>query len=180
MKAGASQLSTIKIRQATVVDAELLLDLSADTFYQAFSDQNTSSNMAAYMSSAFTKEQLEQELKAADVVFFLATANNETVGYAKLRRNTSHQGLHGYRTVEIHRLYVLKSMIGKKVGKALMETCLQQAQLEGFQVIWLGVWEHNTHAIEFYKKWGFEVFSSHVFKLGNDNQTDYLMKKHLR
>jgi diamine N-acetyltransferase len=41
------------------------------------------------------------------------------------------------------------------------------------------VWEHNDHAQGFYKSFGFEKFSSHVFMVGNDPQTDYLFKKNL-
>jgi ribosomal protein S18 acetylase RimI-like enzyme len=46
-------------------------------------------------------------------------------------------------------------------------------------MIWLGVWEHNEHAISFYKKFGFEQFGDHIFMLGNDAQTDLLLKKNL-
>ena len=42
--------------------------------------------------------------------------------------------------------------------------------------VWLGVWEENPRAISFYKKNGFEEFDKHIFKLGNDEQTDIMMK----
>jgi len=179
MKAEAAHASNVEIRQATIADAEVLLDVSAHTFYQAFGPQNTSANMAAYMTSAFTKEQIVQELKDHDSVFLLAFSEGEIAGYSKLRKNATHPDLQADKPVELHRLYVLKSMIGKRIGKALMEACLKKARSEGYKVIWLGVWEQNTHAIEFYKKWGFEKFSSHVFKLGDESQRDYLMKKQL-
>ena len=177
MKAGAAHSTEVEIRQATVADADVLLDLSTHTFYQAFAPQNSSANMAAYMTSAFTKEQLVKELKETNSVFFLAFSQGEAVGYAKLRKYATHPQLQKARSIELHRLYVLKSMIGKKIGKLLMEKCLQLAGQQEFEVIWLGVWEYNTHAIEFYKKWGFEIFDSYLFKLGSDNQTDLLMKK---
>jgi diamine N-acetyltransferase len=179
MIAGAAHSKEIEIKQATLADANLLLDLSTHTFYQAFAPQNSSANMAAYMTSAFTKEQLVKELREVNSLFFLAFFQGEAVGYAKLRKHATHPQLQKARAIEIHRLYVLKSMIGKKIGKALMEMCLQSAVQHGFEVVWLGVWEHNTHAIEFYKKWGFEVFDSYLFKLGSDDQTDLLMKKTL-
>lgn len=37
----------------------------------------------------------------------------------------------------------------------------------------------NKRAFEFYLKWGFEIFSSQVFLLGNDVQKDWVMKKNL-
>jgi ribosomal protein S18 acetylase RimI-like enzyme len=49
----------------------------------------------------------------------------------------------------------------------------------GYDVFWLGVWEHNTRALAFYRKWGFEVFGSHIFQLGEAQDTDLLMRKEL-
>ena len=43
--------------------------------------------------------------------------------------------------------------------------------------VWLGVWEQNPRAIRFYEKNGFVPFDTHVFILGEDKQTDILMKK---
>ena len=43
--------------------------------------------------------------------------------------------------------------------------------------VWLGVWEHNHRALHFYEKNGFLAFGTHIFQLGNDQQTDILMKK---
>jgi ribosomal protein S18 acetylase RimI-like enzyme len=54
---------------------------------------------------------------------------------------------------------------------------LEIAKLKKSDFVWLGVWEHNKKAIGFYRKNGFEVFDHHVFVLGNDHQTDLLMKK---
>ncbi|RZL17332.1 MAG: GNAT family N-acetyltransferase, partial [Pedobacter sp.] len=45
--------------------------------------------------------------------------------------------------------------------------------------VWLGVWEENPRAIRFYQKNGFMPFDKHIFKLGEDEQTDIMMKKML-
>jgi ribosomal protein S18 acetylase RimI-like enzyme len=45
--------------------------------------------------------------------------------------------------------------------------------------IWLGVWEHNTAAIRFYERLGFEKFAMHPYYIGKDRQTDWLMKMNL-
>ena len=47
------------------------------------------------------------------------------------------------------------------------------------EYVWLGVWEHNHKAIKFYQDKGFVRFGEHVFVLGEDRQTDFLMKKTL-
>ena len=45
--------------------------------------------------------------------------------------------------------------------------------------VWLGVWEENYRALRFYEKNGFTPFGKHKFWLGDDEQTDLLMKKEL-
>ena len=60
-----------------------------------------------------------------------------------------------------------------------MKKCLDLASDLKKEVVWLGVWEHNQRAIEFYKKWGFEKFGTHIFQLGDDPQKDWLMLKKL-
>jgi ribosomal protein S18 acetylase RimI-like enzyme len=61
----------------------------------------------------------------------------------------------------------------------LFDKALQIAQSYSKTYLWLGVWEENTKAIAFYKKNGFVVFDTHIFRLGEEVQTDYLMKKQI-
>jgi ribosomal protein S18 acetylase RimI-like enzyme len=70
-------------------------------------------------------------------------------------------------------------VIGKGVGKALMEACIDLARQKGKEWIWLGVWEHNHRAIAFYEKMGFGIFDRHIFLLGQDIQYDWLMRRRL-
>jgi ribosomal protein S18 acetylase RimI-like enzyme len=58
-----------------------------------------------------------------------------------------------------------------------MQACIEQARMRGVEVLWLGVWERNEHAIGFYKRWGFELVGTHLFQLGQDLQTDYVMAR---
>lgn len=82
--------------------------------------------------------------------------------------------------IEIERLYAHKNYLGKRVGHMLMQTCLAFAKKMGCSVLWLGVWENNSRAIAFYERNGFVRFGQHTFMLGNDEQTDWLMKKTLK
>ena len=58
-----------------------------------------------------------------------------------------------------------------------MQACHDFAEQKGKKILWLGVWEKNQRAIDFYSKWGFEKFGDQKFVLGDDIQTDWLMKK---
>jgi hypothetical protein len=46
----------------------------------------------------------------------------------------------------------------------------------GLKYLWLGVWDRNSNARQFYAKNGFMPFGSHMFMLGNDEQKDILLK----
>ena len=54
------------------------------------------------------------------------------------------------------------------------------AQAEGFQTLWLGVWEFNTRAIEFYHRQGFVDVGNKEFMLGSELQTDLIMQLDMR
>jgi ribosomal protein S18 acetylase RimI-like enzyme len=107
----------------------------------------------------------------------LAYHNTEVAGYARLREYNIPPGIGTIHTLEIARLYAVSSMIGKGVGSALMEKSIELAKEKQKTCVWLGVWQENQRAIDFYIRWGFEKFAAHDFVLGNDVQKDWLMKK---
>lgn len=170
---------SIIIRIATKDDAELIADISRQTFFDTFAPFNTKEDMDKFMNETFTKEKLMAEVAAPGNIFLMAYDGDEVVGYARLRENNNPKPLEGKQTLEIARIYVTQNSIGKGVGKALMKKAFAIAKEKAKQVVWLGVWEKNRRAIDFYKKWGLEKFSEHPFILGNDVQTDWLMKKEL-
>lgn len=171
--------SLVTIRAATGDDVGLLSELSATTFRAAFAHENTAEDMDVYIKKSFSREQMAQELSDPLATFFIAELSGNTLGYAKLLIGESDASVRGPNPIELVRLYVLPESIGRKVGAALMETCIRGARERGFKTLWLGVWEHNPRAINFYRKWGFQEVGSHIFLLGSDAQTDLIMEKTL-
>lgn len=168
----------ITVREATTADAGLIADMSRQTFYETFAAGNNKEDMDKFMTEQFTREALIEEVGSPGNTFLLAYANDEVAGYARLREKSDK--LFNYKpTLEIARIYADAKMIGKGIGRQLMEASIAYAKKLQKEIIWLGVWEKNHHAIEFYKKFGFEKFGEHDFILGNDVQKDWLMKKDL-
>jgi ribosomal protein S18 acetylase RimI-like enzyme len=170
----------MKIRVADKKDAALIADLSRQTFADSFAGQNKEADIQKFFDEQFTREALIAEVGAPNNIFFLVEEGKEVLGYTRLRENNQPPELGSNNSIEIARLYAVKDAIGKGVGKLMMQYALDTARQLGKDVAWLGVWEHNQRAIDFYIKWGFEKFSSHIFLLGDDKQTDFLMKKSLR
>jgi diamine N-acetyltransferase len=171
--------SAINIRECTLADVPELVALGIKTFRETFEAVNSKEDMDLYLSATFNEEKIAGEFEVKGSKFFIATDNGRSVGFCKLKTSEIPDELKNHRPIEIERIYAIKDCIGKGVGKALMEHCIAHGRDGGFDVIWLGVWEHNELAIAFYEKWGFEFFGQHTFMLGRDAQTDLLMKKHL-
>ena len=155
----------------------MIADLSRKTFYDAFAADNTPEDIDKFMNEQFTRESLMAEVTEPGSIFFLATIEDQVVGYARMREAPNPPELGHEPAIEIARIYAVTDTIGKGVGSALMQQCLAIAQERKKAVVWLGVWEHNQRAIAFYTRWGFQKFSEHVFVVGNDPQTDWMMKK---
>jgi len=158
----------------------MLLQVSIRTFCDTFGSSNKQADMEKYIAEEMNEDKLTEELKDQNNLFLLAWYNEEMAGYAKIRANKEPQELSNHNPVEIERIYVLQKYHGKKIGAALMQQCITYAIDHGHDLVWLGVWEHNHSAVNFYKRWGFELFGEHPFILGNDIQTDVLMKKKLQ
>jgi len=169
----------INVRLATISEAELIADMSRETFYDSFAIFNSKEDMDKFLNEQFTKEALIKEVETVNNIFLLAYDDNEPVGYSRMRENNIPPSLGTDRAVEIARIYAVQTSIGKGVGSALMKKCIEIARERSHHLVWLGVWEHNRRAIDFYTRWGFEKFAEHDFILGNDVQKDWLMKKQI-
>jgi diamine N-acetyltransferase len=173
-------MHNIEIKRATLNDIDQLQQIGRQTFSETFSEGNTEENMKKYLEEGFSVEKLTAELQNENSEFYFATVNGNVIGYLKLNFGPSQTELKDDKALEIERIYVLKEFHGKKVGQLLYEQAMQIAKQTDVDYVWLGVWEENPRAINFYKKNDFVEFDKHVFKLGDDEQTDIMMKLQLK
>lgn len=171
----------VRIRRAVESDVASLAKVAWQAFDEAFSDHpaNRPEDMKAYMEKAFSEETLRGEMSDPANIYFVAEISGELVGYSKLTDGATERCVGSSRPIELSRLYCLDAFIGTGIGRSLMQTCLEFAKSNGNDVMWLGVWEFNYRAQEFYAKFGFSRCGEHVFLLGTDAQTDWVMSKSL-
>lgn len=169
----------LTIRYATMADAEILAELSATSFHQAFDGSSKQENVDGYVNAAFNPTQLAIELNEPQSTFCLAELNEQAVGYFKLIADEVPDCVQDQNAVELSRLYVRQEFIAQKIGAALMQKALEVARAKSYTTIFLGVWEHNKRAQAFYHKWGFERVGEHIFQMGDDAQTDWWMERKL-
>lgn len=172
-------MHTIIIRQATITDATQLQAISRQTFKDAFAAVNTEADMNKYLEENLSLEKLTAELNKPGSLFYFAMLNDAVIGYLKLNYGAAQTDLKEDKGLEIERIYILQSYQSAKVGQQLFDKALQVAADRNAAYIWLGVWEHNLRAISFYERNGFVTFGKHAFMLGNDEQTDIMMRRDL-
>lgn len=173
-------MNTIKINKALIADAERLQTIGRITFSETFATNNSDENMIKYLDESFAIEKLTAELQNKDSHFYLAELEGKVIGYLKLNTGEAQTEMKDKNALEIERIYVLKEFHGKKVAQELYNQALQKAKEIKADYIWLGVWVNNFRAVSFYTKNGFVEFGTHIFKLGDDEQTDLMMKKVLK
>jgi GNAT superfamily N-acetyltransferase len=167
----------INVRSATAADNALLADLGARTFQESFGADNIPENIAAYLAESFSPDIQAAELNDPSVFFLIAESDGTVAGYAQMRDGEPPTCITGSRPVELVRLYARKEWIGYGVGAALMQACIAEAERRGHSTLWLGVWEHNARARSFYRRWNFHEVGTHIFQLGDDPQTDFLLQR---
>ena len=166
----------MQIRKLDITDLENLQKISITTFRETFEEVNSEEDMQKYLDENLSLERLKSELENPDSEFYFIENKNKNLGYLKLNFGNAQTENFKKNYLEIERIYILKDFLGQKIGKILLNKAIEIGREKNLEYVWLGVWEENHRAIKFYKKNGFEIFGKHDFVLGEDVQTDLLMK----
>lgn len=169
----------LQLIPCTSEDINILREFSIKTYYETFAHLNTEEDMAAYLADAFNVDKLSSELMDTNSLFFFLYCNKKLAGYLKLNEAPSQTDINDAQSLEIERIYVSGAFQGEGLGRYLIEQAISIAVQRKKKYAWLGVWEKNGKAIRFYKKNGFYQIGTHTFVMGEDVQTDYVMRKDL-
>lgn len=176
-------MSAFTIKRLTVEDVDELQLISRRTFYETFWMSNTHSDMVDYLENQLSKERLASEIQTRGSEFYFVVANgvldenSKPLGYLKINHGEAQTENRNENSLEIERIYVLSLFQGLHLGRLLFHHALNIAEKLNADFVWLGVWEKNYRAIDFYKQNGFVEYGQHEFRLGSDIQTDILMKR---
>lgn len=169
----------IEIRLCPASEVALLRDIGEETYEDTFRHLATPEDMAAYLKEAFNLDKIAAELANPDSRFYFLRVDGQLAGYLKVNDGPAQSDLQDPEALEIERIYVRAPYQGRGLGAKLIDFALELAREMGKRSAWLGVWEKNTAAIGFYQKMGFEIAGTHVFRMGEDAQSDYIMRKEL-
>jgi diamine N-acetyltransferase len=171
--------STIVVRAARLSDAEALSAFGRRVFEDTFAADNNPDDMAAYLAAAFSTDRQRAEISDPSAIVLIAEEprTGTIMGYLHIVRSEAPSCVEGEGLVELKRLYVDSAGHGRGIGKRLLDDGIVRARAAGARAVWLGVWERNPRAQRFYEKEGFRRVGEHVFQLGADPQTDWIMQR---
>jgi len=162
---------------ATVPDLEQLLEFARRTFYETWRPVNTHEDLMDFLDSVFVPEKVLPELRDNAVfTYLLMHSGRDLAGYAKLRRDSIFIQMPSARLIELEKFYFDKRFHGSGLASGLLDRILEIAKHENMEWICLGVDINNHRAINFYSKYGFEVFGEKSFRVGKQVDTDQLMR----
>ncbi len=167
----------IKISPATVADAKLISVLGAVTFYEAYFEQDAAHDLANYIHESFELAKIRAEIEDKNAAFFIIYADEKAVGYAKLRNGSKVDCIKNENSIELQRIYTIERVYGTGIGESLLKHCLETAKLQGFETLWLGVWEENKRAQKFYAKYGFTRVGEITFPYGETVGINFVLEK---
>jgi ribosomal protein S18 acetylase RimI-like enzyme len=173
-------MENIKIEIASLEKIEVLQKLCIQTFTETFGNDNTKEQLQEYFDKSYNLSVLKSDIESKESDTYFILLNNKEVGYLKVNWGNEQTEKKLESGFEIQRIYILKEYQSRGLGKKLFEFSLEKAKESNCEWVWLGVWEKNYKAQNFYKKFGFEKFSEHIFAVGDKKDCDWLLRKKLK
>lgn len=167
------------IKKVTETDVKELQNISRETFKKTFDPYTAPSDMAKFLKEDYATDKLISEINNPHSRFFFLMVKTEVAGYLKINDEDAQTETVKPNALEVERIYLRKKFQHQGLGLVLIKLAEKIARKEKRDYIWLGVYEKNLNAQNFYAKDGFKRVSQHVYQVGNDPQIDYILAKKL-
>ena len=165
----------ILLADARIEDAQALSTAGERFFAQAYRDFSRPDDLAVHVRQYFGLAAVEAELQKPDVRYTIAYDADAIAGFLKIRHGPAPDAVPAEEAIEVQQLYVDAERQGKGVGRTLMDRAAAVARDEGYDGIWLSVWQDADWATGFYEAYGFRRVGTAEFWLGRSKFMDYLM-----
>jgi diamine N-acetyltransferase len=165
------------IRRAGVADAEVLSELAAQTFTQAFGHLYYPDDLAAFMAGAYALEATRRDLADANRALWLVEEDGEAIGYALAGPCDLPHAEVTPACGELKRIYFVQGRQGGGLGRRLFAEVMDWLQSGGPRNVWIGVWSENVGAQRFYARHGFHKVGEYGFQVGRTVDREFILKR---
>ena len=166
---------TVLYRDATSADAAELDAMASASWWETFGHGSSAEDANAYCATAYGPTgKLIADLTSGAARFHVALADGAIVGYAKI--NAPWLPDAEPNALQLSQLYVASDWHGRGIAQMLMDWSVDQARAQGAGALVLTVWEENARAKRFYEKLGFVHIGDYAFPVGQQIDTDNIMR----
>jgi len=74
-------MGNIEIKRVFLNDINQLQEIARQTFYETFSEQNTTEDVQNYLKNNLSSDKLMQELEDINSEFYFSICDNKVIGY---------------------------------------------------------------------------------------------------
>ncbi len=168
----------ITVRKAGARDAATIALLGRLTFRETFGYlyERHEDELDAYLDQTFSVAKIALSLSKPQNQYWLALLDDLPVGYAKLKYPSANALIEEPATAQLQKIYVLSEFIAHKIGRGLIEACMDGAVAAGAKTVWLTVLDSNDRAIGFYERQGWARIGNSSFTIGTQDFSFLVMK----
>ncbi|OCF59208.1 hypothetical protein L486_03710 [Kwoniella mangroviensis CBS 10435] len=182
---------TFRIGQPS--DAASFSNLLKEVFTKTFSHDLPNEDLQEYLSNTLSNQQIEREIRDDDSIWILAVSvpvsirsstqkeeDEMLLGVIQLRLKSIKDCLTLTSSpIELHRIYLSTQTHGKGLSQSILHHAEEISRARGYSSIWLEVYSKHPQGIKFYEKSGFRKCGERIFKVGDEEQVDWVMEKSL-
>src|SRR5215207_8434767 len=155
------------IRPGRTEDAAGIAAIGRVSFIHAFQHLFLQKkDMEDYVAKTYTTERIAASLGKSLNRYYVCFADDRPVGFAKLKKGSSHPVLQSSRQCELQRIYLLPEFHGSGAGQLLMNEIIKAARQTEAEFLWLDVHIANEKAKRFYYRNQFSKAGDYRFTIG--------------
>ena len=163
---------SITIRQAALPDATLLAAFAAQTFTDTYRALSDAQEIADYVGEHFQPDVMAAVIADPACTVLLAWVGEALAGYAIVTATPAPDCVGTAPALKLWRLYLDEHFIGRGLGARLLREVNAEARRRGAQTLWLGVYDRNVRAVQFYERVGFAKVGGQEFLFGGQIYID--------
>lgn len=165
--------STLSLRFADIHDINKIVLLAQQIWPATYRNILSAEQIKYMMELFYSPASLKKQLKEDKHTFILIEDEEGSLGFA------SYSKLGNTDIYKLHKIYVLPTLQGKGIGKAMIDFIVKHIHPLGAKKLQLNVNRHNK-ARNFYERLGFTVIKEEDIDIGHNYfMNDYVMEKNI-
>lgn len=173
-------MADLVLRAPTSADLTALSLLGVAAFVHKFGDLYRPEDLLPFLAETHSERALAGALADPEVRYQVAERGGVLVGWAKLGLTCPFpEHARGARPMELKQLYTAPNAQGGGIGAALMDWAMDTFARLGADEVQLSVWQHNTGAQRFYRRYGFARVAEVTFRVGTQLDQEFLFARML-